>query len=124
MNLKKFGMTWVKTAIMLTLVTSIFSITGLAQSRRYRYQYRDHSINERQREQEARIREGIRSGELTRHEAGRLEAQEARIRRDEARARLSGGEFTPRERARIQRELDREGHRIYREKHDRQDRYR
>jgi hypothetical protein len=43
---------------------------------------------------------------------------------DEARARQSGGEFTPRERGRIQRQLNRSSRSIYRQKHDRQDRNR
>ena len=79
-------------------------------------------INARQHREQARIRQGIRSGELTRREAARLEAEQARIRVDEAYARRSGGEFTARERARIQRELNRASRDIYRQKHDAQDR--
>ncbi|HMV50868.1 MAG TPA: hypothetical protein PLD20_08735 [Blastocatellia bacterium] len=82
----------------------------------------DHGINERQREQQQRIRQGVRSGELTHSEARRLAREEARIHRQEARARRSGGQFTPRERARIQRELNQANRHIYRQKHDRQDR--
>ncbi len=81
-----------------------------------------HSVNARERRQERRIHQGVRSGELTRREAGRLQAREARIRVDEAYARRSGGKFTARERARIQREENRASRRIYRQKHDRQDR--
>jgi hypothetical protein len=81
-------------------------------------------INRRQQNQQARIRQGVRSGELTRREAGHLQARQARIRVNEAYARRSGGEFTARERARIQRQLDRSSHRVYRQKHDRQDRNR
>jgi uncharacterized protein YdeI (BOF family) len=84
----------------------------------------NNTINERQDNQRDRIRQGVQSGELTRVEAARLRRQEAQIRLNEARARQSGGEFTPRERARIQRQLDRESGRIYRQKHDAQDRNR
>ncbi len=91
----------------------MFPATGLTQ---------DHSINDRQHDQQQRIRQGVRSGELTRSEARRLEMEQARIRRDEARARRSGGRLTPRERARIQRELNHSSRDIRREKHDRQDR--
>ncbi len=81
-----------------------------------------HSVNARERRQERRIHQGVRSGELTRREAGRLQAREAKIRVDEAYARRSGGRFTARERARIQREQNRASRHIYRQKHDGQDR--
>lgn len=78
-------------------------------------------INSREYREQQRINQGIRSGELTRREARQLEAGLARIRIDERFARLDGN-FTPRERARLQRELTRESHAIYRQKHDGQDR--
>lgn len=81
-----------------------------------------HSINRRERNQQMRIRQGIRSGELTRAEVARLEREQARIRLAEARARHSGGEFTPRERARIQHQLNQSGRNIYWQKRDGQDR--
>src|SRR5262245_29243666 len=82
----------------------------------------NNGINERQQNQRDRIRQGVQSGELTGVEAARLRRQEAQIKLNEARARQSGGEFTPQERARIQRQLNRESRRIYRQKHDAQDR--
>jgi len=103
---------------MAALVATMISATGLAQGRR-----RD-GVNARERHQQQRIRQGVRSGELTRVEAARLERQQAQIRLDEALARRSGGDFTARERARIQRELDRSSRNIYRQKHDGQDRNR
>ena len=93
---------------MVALVAAIIPAAGLAQG----------SVNERERNQRERIRQGVKSGELTRVEAARLRRQEAQIRLNEARARRSGGEFTPQERARIQRQLNRESRRIYRQKHD------
>ena len=79
-------------------------------------------IEARQRNQMARIEQGERSGALTFRESQRLERQEARIERQEDRFRASGGWFTPRERAQIQRELNRESRHIYRQKHDGQTR--
>jgi hypothetical protein len=76
-------------------------------------------IEARQRYQDRRIEQGERSGALTWRESERLERQEGRIERQEDRFRTSGGRFTARERAQIQRELNRESRRIYREKHDR-----
>jgi len=79
-------------------------------------------INRREYREQQRINQGIRSGELTRREAGRLEAGLARIRTDERFARMSGGGISPREHARLEREMNRESRAIYRQKHDGQDR--
>jgi len=54
-----------------------------------------HGINERQRNQEERIQQGIRSGELTEKEATRLEEKEAKIKTEEECARRSGVKLTP-----------------------------
>lgn len=78
-------------------------------------------INCRQRREQRRIAQGIRSGELTRREAARLEAGLARINFHERLARRDGV-ITPRERARLERELSRESRAIYHQKHDGQDR--
>ena len=80
------------------------------------------SVNARQGRQTTRIRQGVRSGELTLRETQRLAAEQASIRTQEAFYRRSGDEFTARERARIQRELQQSSRHIYRQKHDRQDR--
>jgi hypothetical protein len=74
------------------------------------------SINQIERREQARIRQGIRSGELTRSEARRLEAEQARIRVDERFARANG--LTLKERERLRNELHRAGRNIYEEKHD------
>lgn len=78
-------------------------------------------INGREYREQQRINQGIRSGELTRREARRLEAGLARIRIDERFARADG-HVSPRERARLDRELNRESRGIYHQKHDGQDR--
>jgi len=78
-------------------------------------------INSREHREQRRINQGIRSGELTRREAVRLEAQLARIRIQERFARADG-HLSYRERARLNRELSRESRAIYRQKHDDQDR--
>ncbi|HYP29229.1 MAG TPA: hypothetical protein VE262_21140 [Blastocatellia bacterium] len=78
-------------------------------------------IDRRQHRQRERIRQGVRSDELTRREARRLGVEQARIRRYEARARRDGG-LSFRERRRLDRRLDRANRHILRQKHDRQDR--
>lgn len=78
-------------------------------------------INGRQHREQQRIKQGIRSGELTRLEARRLGTEQARIRAYERYARRDGY-ISPRERARLDRGMDRAGRHIYRQKHDGQDR--
>jgi hypothetical protein len=97
------------------LVAVIVPVAGLAQGRR-------NGVNERQQNQRQRIRQGVRSGELTGVEAARLRRRQSQIQLNEARARRSGGEFTPQERARIQGQLDRTSGNIHQQKHDAQDR--
>ncbi len=80
-----------------------------------------HSINAREHRQQERIRQGERDGDLTRREAERLEAEQARIRVDEAYARRSGDGLSARERARLERELNRSSRDIYRQQHDAQE---
>jgi hypothetical protein len=80
------------------------------------------TIGQRQKNQQRRVRQGVRSRELTRHEVRRLEGEQAHIRHDEARAKADGI-LTPRERTRIQTEQNRASADIYRQKHDNQIRY-
>src|SRR5262249_10231502 len=105
---------------MAALVAVMISTTGLAQGRRR--DCRVNGVNERQRNQQLRIRQGIRSGELTRVEAARLERREAQIGLNEALARRSGGESTRRDGAQTQHRWAGASRDIYRQKHDRQDR--
>lgn len=74
-------------------------------------------VEKREARQQARIAQGIRSGELTPHEAARLETGEAHIDRVEARAKADG-KVTPRERMRLNRMQNRESRKIARLKHN------
>lgn len=56
----------------------------------------------RQVNQAARIRQGVRSGQLTRSETARLKHQEKQLHRQVVRGRNSGNGMTPRQRTRIQ----------------------
>jgi len=75
-------------------------------------------INRREYREQKRINRGIRSGELTRREADRLEEGLAKIKTDERFARMDG-DLSYRERGRINRELNHESREIYRYKHNR-----
>jgi hypothetical protein len=79
------------------------------------------SINRVEHREQVRINQGIRSGELTRTEARRLEAEQARIRVDERFARADG-HLSTKERERLQNELRHASRDIYHQKHDNQDR--
>ncbi len=102
------------------MIGGILPMTGLAQGYRCR---RNDNINRREYYQRDRIREGIRSGDLTRGEAYRLINEQRRIEAYERRSRLDDGRLDWRERRRLDHMLDRANRDIYREKHDRQDRY-
>jgi hypothetical protein len=74
-------------------------------------------VNHRQAHQNARIHQGVASGELTRAEAARLRAGQRHIRRDERRAKADGV-VTARERAHLNRMLNHESRAIARLKHN------
>ena len=78
-------------------------------------------INERQSNQQDRIQQGVYSGELTQKEANMLGRQQVKTHRKEARFK-SDGNFTVKERARIQRDLDKNSRKIHSQKHDEQQR--
>jgi len=78
-------------------------------------------LDAREFNQRARIHNGVASGELTRPETRRLAAGQVHLRRAEARAK-SDGVVTGRERAYLQHEANQQSRRIYRQKHDAQDR--
>jgi hypothetical protein len=74
-------------------------------------------INARQRNERARIRQGVRSGELTRTEAARMQGREAGITA-EKRAARADGIVTRGERRDIRRTENSASRAIYRQKHD------
>lgn len=76
-------------------------------------------IDKRQAEQQKRIDQGVKSGELTQREAARLEKGQERVQRMEDKAKADG-KVTKQERARIQHAQNVESRHIAKEKHDRQ----
>ena len=80
------------------------------------------TVNGRQVRQRGRIVQGWQSGELTRREAAGLAAQQAHIRREEARYRATGAGLGPLERRDLRRDQNRASRCIYRQKHDDQTR--
>jgi hypothetical protein len=78
-------------------------------------------LDHREAHQANRIYNGVANGELSRPEARRLSTGQMHLRRAEARAK-SDGEVTARERAHLEHEADQQSRRIYRQKHDAQQR--
>lgn len=76
-------------------------------------------VTKRQVQQQARIKEGVKTGQLTPRETRKLERKQAKIAVDKAKAK-SDGVVTPAERRKLTREQNRASKRIYKEKHDAQ----
>ncbi|MEZ5497864.1 MAG: hypothetical protein R3E77_00405 [Steroidobacteraceae bacterium] len=75
------------------------------------------ALDQREANQAQRIRQGVRSGELTRAETARVIKGQRQLRRMERRAK-SDGVVTASERARLQHKANKESRRIYRKKHN------
>ncbi|WP_224240056.1 hypothetical protein [Hyalangium gracile] len=76
----------------------------------------------RQVRQQARIVQGVKSGELTKAEAARLEAQHVAIKKEIRQERADDGRLDASERAKIAHEQNQLHRRIYVQKHDGQSR--
>jgi peptidoglycan hydrolase CwlO-like protein len=76
-------------------------------------------IDQRQANQQKRIDQGIQSGQLTEKEAKKLNKQQERISKKEARMKADGN-LTKKERAKLKKEQDKASKKIYQEKHDNQ----
>jgi hypothetical protein len=80
-----------------------------------------NEVNDRQRNQQKRIGEGVENGSLTPAETARLEKQESAIHHEvKTERQANGGTLTAQERRQVNRQQNRESKRIYRQKHDAQ----
>src|SRR5689334_5330558 len=102
-------------AALLTLA-GVFAVVSASQAGT-----RDPRVNQRQHNQRERIQQGVKSGELTRRETGRLVEEQRDVRQLE-RAYKSDGTLTGAERRDLQHEQNQASRDIYRQKHDGQDR--
>ncbi len=96
--------------ILTAAVASLFALPVLAQTNTAQTVQRN--VN-----QQERIQQGLQSGQLTTHEAARLERGQAHVEQMQARA-LRDGVLTQQERARLDQAQDAQSRRIYQEKHD------
>jgi hypothetical protein len=76
-------------------------------------------IDAREKRQDARIDQGVASGQLTTKEAAKLDARQTRIQQLEASAKADGN-VTKAERSQIRQAQDNASKAIYRQKHDKQ----
>ena len=98
-----------KLSYVVIMAGSALSSAAFAQS--------EQQIIQRDVNQEKRIEQGLKSGQLTTKEASKLEREESRIDKMESNA-LKDGKLTDAERRRITQEQNKASKDIYREKHD------
>jgi hypothetical protein len=76
-------------------------------------------IHDRKENQQDRIAQGVKSGQLTAGETANLENKEAAINHEtRADRRANGGKLTPAEKAKVNRQQNRVSRQIYRDKHN------
>jgi hypothetical protein len=76
-------------------------------------------VGKRAENQQDRIAQGVKSGQLTAGEAAHLENNEAKINKEVRTDRAAnGGKLTPQEKAQVNRQQNRESKKIYRDKHN------
>ena len=77
------------------------------------------TVDQRQANQEARIQQGVASGQLTPKEAAKLEKGQAKVQAMETKAKADG-KVTKKEHAKLAKAQDKQSKKIYKEKHDAQ----
>ena len=102
---------WTQVVVSGIGILGLFAATTLAQT-----------IKKRERTQQGRIAEGVKSGELTKKEAVKLEKKEAKLHREIQRDRKDGPGLTAKERLKIENKQDRLSRQVYKQKHDDQKR--
>jgi hypothetical protein len=76
-------------------------------------------VDHRQRHQQQRIAQGVKSGQLTAHETAHLERREAAVHHEVHKDRVAnGGHLTAAERAKVNRQENKTSRQIYRDKHN------
>jgi hypothetical protein len=76
-------------------------------------------VDKREAKQQARIDQGVASGQLNQKEATRLENGQARVNQAEANAKADG-KVTRREKKHLDHMQDKQSRKVYRQKHDQQ----
>jgi len=103
----------IKTISTALVLTTTLGVAGAAFAEPPRMHVMD-----RQLRQQARIQQGIRSGQLTPRETRRLEREQRRINRAKERMLRNDGRLGPRERMRLNRMQNRASRHIFNKKHN------
>ena len=111
-----------KQAIKMTLMSAAlaaFALPVFAQSSSPTAPVTGATVQDRKENQQDRIAQGVKSGQLTARETAHLEKNEARINREvKADRAANGGKLTAAERKQVNRQQNRESRQIYRDKHN------
>src|SRR6185312_6206485 len=101
-----------KRTIILSIAASLLTFSAFADEHEGR-------IQERKENQQARIGEGVKSGQLTAGETGRLESSEAHLNKEIRTDRAAnGGKLTAAEKRQVNRQQNHLSKSIYRDKHN------
>jgi hypothetical protein len=103
---------------MIALAMGFFGVPAMAFSD----SARPATIPDRQQNQRERIQDGVEDGDLTKREAARLRQRSRTIQNERRDARRDDGRIDRHERREITRDQNDLGRRIYRQKHDAQER--
>ncbi|MGA3286149.1 MAG: hypothetical protein ABSD46_01840 [Bacteroidota bacterium] len=107
MKIKSFPIT--------ALMISLFCWSASAQEQQQ--PAKTPRVTHRQINQQARIKQGVQSGELTKGETVRLEKEQGKIQAEKLQAK-SDGKVTPQERQKIRHDQRKASRHIYRAKHN------
>jgi hypothetical protein len=102
---------------MKTYVTKLFLCAALASLLPLAAQA--GTIHQRKENQQRRIAQGVKSGQMTAHETAHVEHQEARLNRETRHMRAAnGGKLTAADKAKVTRQQNHLSREIYRKKHN------
>ena len=109
-------------SVLIAISVSIaFAVVGLAQETNSTAGKKTPGIKHRQKNQQKRIGQGVRSGELTAGETIKLEKEQREIQQEKKEAKTDGV-VTREERKEIHQDQNKASRHIYRAKHNRKDR--
>ena len=101
------------------LITGMLAATAFGQSATTPPDKKPLTIRHRKHNQQARIREGVKSGELTRHETGNLEKKEHALNQEERDMRkMNNGKLTAQDRKTLNQQQNHLSKQIYKDKHN------
>lgn len=110
------NMTMKFTGVLLGAALAAFALPAIGQTAT---QTPGTEVGKRAVNQQRRIGQGVKSGQLTPRETQNLERKEAAVNREVRRDRAAnGGRLTPAEKAKVNRQDNKLSHQIYRDKHN------